>query len=273
MKKTDILKKNKDGSFTLTIKITPSQLEKQKQKNLKIFASTLKAEGFRKGQVPLEVAKARIDESQLTSQSLQDILSRLYSQLLEKHSLKPIFDPQLKTLPPQDQKDQNLYFEIKSCERPTLTLKTYRQKIKTINTKFKKRASKSKNSDNQTRKIIDTLVSLSTITLSPFLIEEETNRRLSELNNQLQKANISLDNYFKSQKSSLKDFRLEFEKQLKKEWTIALALEKVADDLKVTISPKEIEANIPQDKKESANRLLLLQVLRQRKTISQLQNL
>ncbi len=284
MKKTQSFKKNKDGSFTISVVITQTQLEKQQEKTLKSLASTLEVEGFRKGQVPLDIAKTKIDPSQLINESIQEILNGLYSDLIKEHSLNPILPPRVKVLPPKDKNDKDFAVELSSCEKPVLTLKDYQSDIKAINAKGsiwtpdKKGESQTEEDknlkrDQQIQKTLDTLLKLSDLTLSGFLVEEETNRKLSQLIDQAQQAGMKLEDYFKAKQTSLEEFKKNFKKQLKNEWTVNLILEKVADDLKITITPEDVEKNIPENAKKTADRRLLAQILRQRQAIEALQKL
>lgn len=280
MKKNNPFKKNKDGSFVLTINVTKDQLEKQKTKTLKLFTSTLEMEGFRKGQVPLKIAKTKIDEAELTNQSIQEILNQTYADLIKEQSLKPILPPKVKVLPSKDKKSEDIVVEIKSCEKPKLTLKKYQEEIKSFNAKKKiwtpgQEEKKEGEEDNQGKeehlqKVLAILVRLSEIIMPRFLIEEETNRKLSRLIDQTQQLGMSLEDYFRSKNTNLETFKSEFQKQLENEWKINLILEKVADDLKVVITPEEIEKGIPEKGKKTADRYLLAKILRQRKTIEKL---
>lgn len=280
MKKNNPFKKNKDGSFVLTINITKDQLEKQKTKTLKLFTSTLEMEGFRKGQVPLKIAKTKIDEAELTNQSIQEILNQTYADLIKEQSLKPILPPKVKVLPSKDKKSEDIVVEIKSCEKPKLTLKKYQEEIKSFNAKKKiwtpgQEEKKEGEEDNQGKeehlqKVLAILVRLSEIIMPRFLIEEETNRKLSRLIDQTQQLGMTLEDYFRSKNTNLETFKSEFQKQLENEWKINLILEKVADDLKVVITPEEIEKGIPEKGKKTADRYLLAKILRQRKTIEKL---
>ncbi len=280
MKKNNPLEKNKDGSFTLTVSITKNQLEKQKTKTLELFASTLEVEGFRKGQVPPKIAKTKIDENELANQSIQKILNQAYADLIKKHSLKPVLPPRIKVSPSKDKKDEDIIVEIRSCERPVLVLKDYREEIKSLNAKKKiwtpgqeekdQKEESDRDKEEHLQKILTVLVGLSKITMPQFLLEEETNRKLSGLIDQTQQLGMSLEDYFRSKNTNLETFRAEFQKQLENEWKVNLILEKVADDLKTVVTPEEIEKGIPEKAKKTADRYLLAKILRQRKTIEKL---
>jgi len=280
MKKNNQFKKSKDGSFTLTINITKDQLEKQKTKTLKLFASTLEVEGFRKGQVPSKIAKTKIDEAELANQSIQEILNQIYTNLIKKHSLKPILPPRIKILSPPDNKDGNIIVEIKSCEGPELTLEKYKEEIKGLNAKKKiwtpgqeeknEKEESEQEKEEHLQKILNVLVKLSQITMPRFLIKEETNRKLTKLIDQTQQLGMTLEDYFRSKNTNLETFKAEFQKQLENEWKINLILEKVANDFKIVVTPEEIEKAIPEKAKKTADRYLLAKILRQRKTIEKL---
>jgi len=284
MKNTPDFQKNKDGSFTLTVTITEAQLQTQKTKTLKLLATDLKVKGFRKGQVPSNIAESKIDPSELLNRSVQEILSTFYADALKKHSLNPIIPPRVKTIPPTSKDKRDFVIKLSSCEKPTISLKPYQEEIKAINTTGKIWTPDQKNkpqtkedetakNDQQIQKIIDTLLKLSTLTLSDFLVEEETNRKLAQLIDQSQQAGIKLEDYFKAKGTSLQDFKKNFKKQLENEWTINLILEKIADDFKIVITPQDIEKSIPEKAKKTADRHLLAQILRQRQAIEKLQQL
>ena len=117
------------------------------------------------------------------------------------------------------------------------------------------------------------------ITIPQILIENEVNQRLASLIEKTEKLGLALDQYLNSLGKTAEQIKKEYQKESHDNWCLELALNKIADQEKITIDKEEIDKIITntKDKKEKENltnqRYVLASVLRRRKTLEFLQNL
>lgn len=91
-------KKNKD-SYVLTIDVDKKEWVSQQEKVTKTLAANVKVNGFRKGNVPYDIAIKQISEQEVLSRSIDKILNKVAQEIVKMDEFKKIEDDIL-DLPP-----------------------------------------------------------------------------------------------------------------------------------------------------------------------------
>ena len=84
-----------DTSALLTISLEPSELEAAEQVALSKLARELKVPGFRKGKVPIGVAKKNVDPNVLQEQTLENALSKAVADAFTSEDIQALERPQV----------------------------------------------------------------------------------------------------------------------------------------------------------------------------------
>jgi trigger factor len=92
-----VTKKNlSDTKVQLTLVADAELLSHVKEEVLRHFARTTKIQGFREGKAPLNMVEKQADPVRLQSEFLDRAMSRLYSDAISEHKLRPVAQPEVK---------------------------------------------------------------------------------------------------------------------------------------------------------------------------------
>ena len=89
------VKKISDVKVSVTIVLGASELNDAEQVALTKLAKTVKVPGFRKGKVPINVVKKNVDPNELSSQTLDDALSKAVSKAFVDENLQALDRPEV----------------------------------------------------------------------------------------------------------------------------------------------------------------------------------
>lgn len=259
------LQKFPDQAFTLQLIVSPAEIDKEYQQLLISIQKTFKSKGFRQGKVPLNIVKQGVSSTDIIQELVSRLIPKLYTQKVKQYNLKPIIQPQVKFKNPPATIDKEWQIEITGCQLPQLTLKnSYISPIKKIN------QTKNKNQLNQ---ILDTLIKNSQVKLPSILIQADLQKQLSSLINQTQQAGLTIDQYFQSQKTNLEEYKKRLSTQIKRQWTINLALDQIAKKEKIEVKPEDIKKATPKDNPATVDPATLHHFILQQKVIDFLKKL
>lgn len=279
------LNRQEDGTINLTVTIPWQKVKESFDKFLQKALSGVEIEGFRKGKAPKKLAEEKVDQQKVYQTVVQEVIPQFYLQAINQHSLRPIITPKIELSAAQKEKDWQ--FKATLCERPEVKLGEYKQAIREL--KIKKRTkiwvpgkenqkAKGKNQKVSLDDILDTLLKVSKIQIPEILLEDQVNRMLADLLDQIQKLGLEVEQYLKAKGKSVEQLKEEYKMRAEKNLTLEFVLEKIADEEKITVSEKEIDdlINKEKDKKVQehlkAQKYYLASVMRRQKTIDKLLN-
>lgn len=276
MKITSALEQLPKSTIKLTITIPWSEIKAIYKKILQKKAGEVEISGFRKGKAPLPVAKKRIGKDVLFRETLQEILPEAYTRAVKEHKLRPIIQPRIQVVTMEEEKDWQ--FEATTCEKPKISLGNYREEVKSalkgvkIWVPGKEEKEEKKPEGERLKKLFETLLKTAKIELPQILVEEEVNRLLSGLLEQINKLGLTLDAYLNSIKKTVEQLRKEYQERAERVLKLEFILETIADDLKIQVDEKEIDQMIKKTG-PAVNKYYLASILRRQKTIDKLLNL
>jgi len=264
-------------TIKLTITIPWSQIKKVYQRILKKTAQKIQLPGFRKGKTPLSVVENKVGQEALFSEVLQEILPQVYTQAVNKHKIRPIITPKIKVVKMEKNKDWQI--QAATCEKPEIDLNNYQEEVKKILKTVKiwlpgeEKKKEKETKAQKLEKLFNALLKTVKINLPSLLVEEEVNRLLAKLLEEINKMGLSLDSYLNSLKKTAEQLRKEYQNQAEKNLKLGFILDAIADDLKIQVDEKEIEEMIKKEQKLANQKYLLASILRRQKTIDKLLNL
>jgi len=108
----------KGGRTECTVTFTEAETLPAEEKALHELSRDIELPGFRKGNVPMNQAKEKIDPQKLFEATVHHILPPTFEKLIEDHDIKPIIHPRVEAV-----SREPLTLKIIFIEKPTITLK------------------------------------------------------------------------------------------------------------------------------------------------------
>jgi trigger factor len=170
-------------------------------------------------------------------------------------------------------------FHAFTCELPEIQLGKYKDSVSKITAKSKIVVPGKEQQKPSMDDIVKAVLENATVKVPGILVEQEADRLIAQLLDDVKKLGLSLDQYLASTKRSPQDLRAEYAQRAENDIKLEFVLQKVAETEKITVEPKEIEEAIqkaqnPTEKQNlEANRYLLASILRQQKTLDFLMSL
>lgn len=284
------LARSSDGTIQINYTIPWNEVQNKKEEALKHLITSLEVPGFRKGKAPADVAQKHIKTQDLYNHLLQDLLPEIYADSIEKHKLQPILAPRFELISIEDGKDWQT--RAITCELPTVNLGDYKKAVQTAaaskkiwipgqTDKQKNGETKEQTREEKEEKVLATLLENAKIQVPRLLLEEEVNHKLAKLLEQTQRLGLTIEQYLASTGKTVEQIKNEFTTQAAEAITLELALNKVAEEEKVTVDEQEvdniIQASGSQETKQAlaqdSQRRLIKAVLKRRKALDRLTTL
>lgn len=271
------------NTLKLEIVIPWAEIETAKNHIIDESVKTAEIKGFRKGMAPRNAVEKTLDPDKILQEALKDLIPEIYAKAVKELDLRPVLLPQIHIDEGETDKDWKLH--ALTCERPEVKLGEYKDKLKgemaslAIWTPDKAKADDKPKDEAATReekltKIIDWLLKNITTDPSDLLVEEETNRMLSRLFDQLQKLGLTVEQYLASKNKTTEDVKAEFAKTATDNLKLEFILEAISQAEKTVPSNQELQKWIdeadPESKKalsDPSQRASLASVLARRKTL------
>lgn len=276
MNKTSI-ERQKDGTIKLSITVPNEEAVKARKVVIEEYAKTAKIDGFRQGKAPVSMVEKNLNEEKVREDILKKILPTAYSQAVQSNNIRPIMNPKIHI--EKLEADQDWEFTALTCEEPIIDLGEYKKNIKSVTAKSKIIIPGKEQQKPSSQDVMKALSESIKGAIPAILIEQETDRLLSQLLNDIKKLGLSLDQYLASTNRTPESLREEYSKRAEEDVRLEFALHKIAETEKITIDAKEIDEAIQKAKNEEerksfeANRYTLAAILRQQKTLDFLLNL
>lgn len=273
------LEKQKDGTIKITITLPHDKIAQAHNTVIDDLAKQTNVAGFRKGKAPKEMAAAKLNPESVREEVLKRLLPQAYIEAVQEHKLNPIMNPKMHV--EKIEEGQDWIFYALTCEMPDITLGDYKSAVKKITAKSKiiipgkEEENKKPNLDE----IMKAVLTDAKVQIPGILIEQEADRLLSQLLNDIKRLGLNLDQYLASTNRKPEDLRAEYAKRAEEDIKLEFVLQKIAELEKVTVEEREIEEAIekakdPAEKQNlTANKYLLAGILRQQKTLDLLMNL
>jgi len=284
---TTALQKEPNGTIRLTVTIPNSDVKKAWEEVLDDVVKNAEVPGFRKGKAPRKLVEEKIDREKIREQVLKHLLPIAYTDAIKTHGIKPIINPKIhveKLEDPETNKDWQ--FTALTCEAPVIKLGKYKENIQKITAKSKiiipgKPFDKAWGHGTEVKfeDIVKALLEAVTAEIPRILIDNETDRLLSQTLEDIKKLGLTLDQYLSSTGKNPEILRNEYRTKAEKDIKLEFALLQIAEEEKITVEEKEIAEAIRAGKSDEerknleTNKYLLASILRQQKTLDFLKNL
>ncbi|OGY18351.1 MAG: hypothetical protein A2900_04310 [Candidatus Chisholmbacteria bacterium RIFCSPLOWO2_01_FULL_50_28] len=252
------INKKPDGTAVFELVIPKDTVASEYEKVLTDATKNTEVSGFRKGKAPTNLVEEKVGKQQLYTTVLKRVLPEAYLKEVNRLNLKPIASPKIE--PQKIEEGQDWTLTVTLAEKPPFTLGNYRKVVSGALATAKiwvpgkdqpspeqpgstqpKNAPSQPSTDEKLAKIFQALLSAISIPVPEILIEDELNHSLTHLIEQLQRLDLSLDQYLTSLGKTSDQLRTEYRTRAEEEIKLELILNEIAIDLQITITKEEID--------------------------------
>ena len=268
-----------DGTLEITVIVPWNEAKKAQEGIENELIKSVKIAGFRPGQAPAAVAKAKLNPELVKEEVLKKVVGAAYNVALKKYDLNPLITPHIHIEIFTEGTD--IVFTAETCEEPKIELGNYKEEIKKVTAKSKiiVPGKEPKPQGESIDEILEVALKTAKITIPHVLIENEAGRLLTQLLEELKKLGLSLDQYLNSRNIEPDKLKAEYNLKAENDLKLEFFLRKVADAEKITVEKEDIQKALasienPKEREEiMKNPYLVASIIRQQKTVSFLSEL
>lgn len=198
-------------TFILTIKTADTAAARERA--LARAQQSIKVDGFRQGKVPLKLVEERVGAQGLLELMVDDLLPKAYRAYLEENKLQPLTDPEVKPKSLEEGKDWE--FEIAIATAPEIELGDYAAIAKAAPAPEHQEHDGHEHTPEELKQIklqaiLGELLKKIPVRVPELLLRQETEHRLRQISGQLEKLNLSLEDYLKNIKKTKEELQQEY---------------------------------------------------------------
>lgn len=266
-----------DGTIEITVVIPWNEAKKAKEEIENELVKQVKIAGFRPGQAPKNIAKAKLNPELVREEMLKKVVGEAYNDAIKKHNINPLITPHIHIEVFDEGTD--IVFTAETCEEPKIELGKYKEAVQKVMAKSKIAIPGKEEEKTSLDDILDAAMKEAKIAVPNVLVENEVSRLLSQMLDELKKLGLTLDQYLTSRGLDPEKLREEYKAKAEQDLKLEFFLRKVADEEKITVEKEDIEKALttienPTEREEiMKNPYLVASIIRQQKTISFLSNL
>lgn len=275
-------------TFELEFSVPWPKIKQTYNKLLKKTAEGITIKGFRKGKAPLSLVEKNIDKQKIYEQVIKELLPETYEKAIKHHHLAPIISPKIKIV---SLKENNSWqFKATSCERPKIKLNDYQKLVKNSLAKTKiwtpkqgnpKAEPAKKTYDEKLKIVVKALTDNIEVIIPEILIDDETNKMLSRLLDQVNSLGMTINQYLDSKKITNQQLKQNYRKKAEQTLKLEFILQEIIKDRKIKIKEQEItkiiqatpDPKIQEQLKTPLQKNYLASILAKRKVLDYLTSL
>lgn len=281
---THSIKKQPKSTSEILVKLPWADVQEAYKISFATLHGQFEMVGFRKGKVPHELAEKNIDKDKVYSHLIREIMPKIYEDIVKKENLHPILSPKIDLITAKENEDWEL--KIMVAEKPVVKLNDYKKKVQEAKKGLKaddiwvpgKEEKKDSKDENKKKEkalnvSLEAVLSTSECELPPLLIEEELNRRLSQMVDDVQKIGLTMEKYLQTRNLTLESVKERLTKEITDMYKLEFILQAIADEEKLEVKQEDLQAlfaNIKEEKdRKSAeeNAYFYASVLRKQKAL------
>lgn len=286
-----IIKKIPHNTVEITVDVVWSDIKAEYDKAFSEILKEFTYTGFRKGKVPKSIAQNQIKKEAVYQGLLKNLLPPLYESIIKKENLKPVVNPKIELVKGKDNEDWQ--FKITVAEKPEIKLGEYKKDIHKLNLNQKKTdiwvpgkdktaekpANNPEKSNKNLNEILSILLKKVEIQISDLIVEEEINRRLSKLVDDIQKIGLTVEQYLKSNNTTIENLKTKFKEEIVNTYKVEFILSDIADKENIKVEQTDLDKLFLgiKDEKERVeartNSYFYASILRKQKTLDFLTSL
>lgn len=266
------MRRKEDGTIELTIIIPWHEADKAKAGIEEELIKSVELPGFRKGQAPAHLAKAKLSPDLVKEEVLKKVVGKAYNDAIVKNNLRPIISPRVHIEVFEDGTD--IVFMAETAEEPAISLGNYKAEIQKVTAKSKIAIPGQEETAKPTiDQIVEAAMGEVSVKIPDVLVESEVSRLLSQLLDELKQLGLTLEQYLGTRQKNPEQLRVEYKEKAERDLKLEFFLRKVADEEKISVEKEDVEkamATIEDEKQRKdllQNPYLVAGIIRQQKTL------
>lgn len=273
------------------IEIPKDTIDKEYKTAFNKIQRELTVEGFRKGKVPDSVAQKHIKKDTVYQELFRTLMPAIYEEIVKKEGIRPIISPKIELVKAKEGEAWELKITI--AEKPVVYLDGYKEIVKKVKDQHKKpdiwvpgksKEKQEKETDSKDKQlllneILNALIEKVKVEISDLIQEDELNRRLTQLVDDVQKIGLTVEAYLKSKNLTMDQLKARYTKEISETYKMEFILTEIADKEQIKVEQAEIDKllsaikNEKDRKKASDNAYYYAMILRKQKTLDYLLSL
>lgn len=281
---THTVKKQPKSTTEVIVKLAWADVQEAYKTSFATLHAQFEMVGFRKGKVPRELAEKHIEKDKVYSHLIREIMPKVYEDIVKKENLHPILSPKIDLIKAKENEGWELKITI--AEKPEVKLKDYKKKVQEAKKGVKSSEiwvpgqdeKKDPKEENQKKEknlnvSLEALLAESECELPPLLVEEELDRRLTQMVDDVQKIGLTMEKYLASRNLTIESVKERLTKEITDMYKLEFILQAIADEEKLEVKQTDLDAlfsNIKEEKDRKsaeANAYFYASVLRKQKAL------
>lgn len=231
------VKETKQNTAYIDFLVTQKEVLSAKTDTIKNLSVNTQIRGFRKGKAPLELVERHLDPEKVNHQTLHLLLDKYVPEAIKSEKLTLVGNPQLVNLTTPADKDWQ--FTVAFPLLPVIELGDYESKVKEALAK----ADAGKLTQDQRFEIVGkVLLENINFEVSSLLVDQEVERSLARLVEQVQTLGLTVEKYLASINKSVEQLKQEYETSATNSLKMEFILLEIARSKKITATDKDVDA-------------------------------
>ena len=255
------------SQLKLNIIVDKKEVKETYNKVLEKAVQETELDGFRKGNAPKDQVEKKLGTDKLYGNVINDLLQKHYMQALKENLISPMSNPKVEI--DEFSLEKDFEFNATVAIKPEITFKDYKKDLKKYledkNKEVKKQnAEKLKKGEKieqdhahlHVNEVIDVVVKSAEFGVADILIEEETNRLVARLVDQILAAGMKMKDYLKAQGTDMEKLKENYEIIAEQNIKAELVLNELITVEKVKVEEAEVDKAIAEVEDEKAREQL-----------------
>lgn len=255
------------SQLKLNITVDKKEVKETYNKILEQAVQDTEVDGFRKGKAPKDKVEEKLGTDKLYGNVINQLLQKHYTQALKENHIHPMSNPKVEI--EEFSLDKDFEFIATVAIKPDIEFKDYKKALKKHleekNKEVKKaNAEKLKKGEKiemdhahlHPNEVVEVVSENAKLEIPDILVEEETNRLIARLVDQVLAAGMKVEDYLKSQGSDMDKLKENYEKIAEQNIRAELVLNELIDVEKIKVSDEEVDTAIGEVEDENTREQL-----------------
>lgn len=282
-------KKLPKNTIEILMDIPWATIETEYKKAFDKLAQDLTVEGFRKGKAPKEIAEKNLPKDRVYDTMIRAYVPVKYEEIIKEDKLQPIYSPKIELVKAKENEDWQVKFTVPL--QPEIDLKNYKDIVKKAKAEADKPEIWTPGKDKEAKEptpgakkemamqaALNALVDKVKVEISDVILDDEVNRRMTKLIDDIQRLGMTVENYVKAKNLTVDQLKDQFKKEIEETYKIEFILQQIADDEKIQVEKEDLDkmmVGLKDEKDKQAfmqNAYYYATLLRKQKTLEHLIN-
>ncbi|MBI2641698.1 hypothetical protein HYW87_03845 [Candidatus Roizmanbacteria bacterium] len=281
------LKKLPKNTLDVNVNLSNDTVAKEYKNTFQLLLKDLSVQGFRKGKVPPGVAEKHLPKETVYQELIRTLLPKIYQEIIKKENLQPVISPKIELVKAKEGEDWQIKITI--ALKPLVSLGNYKELIKNVKDTHKKadiwtpgknekekQEKEAKDRQSLLNEILTTLLKEVSVEISDLILEEELNRRLARLVDDVEKIGLTTESYLKSKNTTMEELKSRYKNEIEESYKIEFILSELSEKEGIKVEQSDIEKLLSSIKDETErkkardNSYFYAMILRKQKTLDYL---